>query len=235
MPGGLLNLVGAGQQNIILNGNPTKTFWKTSYCKYTNFGLQKFRLEYEGQKTINLTNPSQFTFKFKRYADLILDTYLAINLPHIWSPLYPMENPSSNQPYYIPYEFRWIKHLGTQMIQSIEVNVGGQTLQKYSGDYLTAMIERDFNKTKKDLIERMTGNIAEFNDPANAFNRQGRYPNATPNTSTLGSEPSIRGRTLYIPLNTWFNLNTKQAFPLVSLQYNLRHVTSQVLMLKYQN
>ena len=75
MPGGLLNLVGAGQQNIILNGNPTKTFWKTSYSKYTNFGLQKFRLEYEGQKTINLTAPSQFTFKFKRYADLILDTY----------------------------------------------------------------------------------------------------------------------------------------------------------------
>ena len=227
MPGGLLNLVGAGQQNIILNGNPTKTFWKTSYCKYTNFGLQKFRLEYEGQKTINLTNPSQFTFKFKRYADLILDTYLAINLPHIWSPLYPIKNTQNipNTPYYIPYEFRWIKHLGTQMIQSIEVNVGGQILQRYSGEYLTAMIERDFTKTKKELINRMTGNIEELNDPANAFNRQGRYPNATPNTSTLGSEPSIRGRTLYIPLNTWFNLNTKQAFPLVSLQYNELTVT----------
>ena len=170
MPGGLLNLVGAGQQNIILNGNPTKTFWKTSYCKYTNFGLQKFRLEYEGQK-INLTNPSKFTFKFKRYADLILDTYLVINLPHIWSPLFPMESNSKNSKrYYIPYEFKWIKHIGTQLIQSIEINVGGQTLQKYSGDYLTAMIERDFTETKKKLINRMTGNIAELNNPAYAFN-----------------------------------------------------------------
>ncbi len=36
------------------------------------------------------------------------------------------------------------------MIQSIEVNVGGQTLQKYSGDYLTAMIERAFTTTNKE-------------------------------------------------------------------------------------
>ena len=35
------------------------------------------------------------------------------------------------------------------IIQSIEINVGGQTLQKYSGDYLTAMIERDFTEMAK--------------------------------------------------------------------------------------
>ena len=35
MAGGLLNLVSAGQQNVILNGNPSKTFWKTTYAKYT--------------------------------------------------------------------------------------------------------------------------------------------------------------------------------------------------------
>jgi len=41
MPGGLMQLVSEGQQNIILNGNPSKTFFKTTYAKYTNFGLQK--------------------------------------------------------------------------------------------------------------------------------------------------------------------------------------------------
>ena len=29
MPGGLLNLIAVGQANLILNGNPKKTFWKT--------------------------------------------------------------------------------------------------------------------------------------------------------------------------------------------------------------
>ena len=44
MAGGLLNLVSAGQQNVILNGNPSKTFWKTTYAKYTNFGKQNFNV-----------------------------------------------------------------------------------------------------------------------------------------------------------------------------------------------
>ena len=42
MPGGLLNIIAFGNSNIILNGNPTKTFFKTVYAKYTNFGMQKF-------------------------------------------------------------------------------------------------------------------------------------------------------------------------------------------------
>jgi hypothetical protein len=54
MPGGLLNLVSEGNNNIILNGNPTKTFFKTTYSKYTNFGLQKFRIDYEGSTTLKL-------------------------------------------------------------------------------------------------------------------------------------------------------------------------------------
>ena len=52
MPGGLLNLIAVGQQNIILNGTPKKTFWKTSYSKYTNFGMQKFRLDFNIQDMV---------------------------------------------------------------------------------------------------------------------------------------------------------------------------------------
>ena len=63
MAGGLMSLVSEGQQNIILNGNPSKTFFKTTYAKYTNFGLQKFRVDFEGAKTLRLTEESSFTFK----------------------------------------------------------------------------------------------------------------------------------------------------------------------------
>ena len=69
MPGGLLNLIGAGQSNIILNGNPKKTFWKSSYNKYTNFGMQRFRLDYNGLRNMHLHEESHFEFKVKRYGD----------------------------------------------------------------------------------------------------------------------------------------------------------------------
>ena len=63
MGGGLMNLVAYGNQNIILNGNPSKTFFKFTYNKYTNFGLQKFRIDMQGQRTLNLNQESKFTFK----------------------------------------------------------------------------------------------------------------------------------------------------------------------------
>jgi hypothetical protein len=78
MGGGLMQLVSQGQQNIILNGNPSKTFFKCTYKKYTNFGKQNFRLDQEGSPVLSLTAESTFTFKVKRYADLLMDCYICI-------------------------------------------------------------------------------------------------------------------------------------------------------------
>ena len=54
MPGGLLNIIAFGNSNIILNGNPSKTFFKTTYAKYTNFGIQKFRIDQNSNQNIEL-------------------------------------------------------------------------------------------------------------------------------------------------------------------------------------
>jgi hypothetical protein len=86
-------------------------------------------------------------------------------------------------------------------------------------------MQRDFNTDKKTLFDNMTGNVPELNDPANAGTHVNAYPNAYYTTSPAGPEPSIRGRILYIPLNSWFGLKTQQAFPLVALQYNELHIT----------
>ena len=219
MPGGLLNLVAYGNQNVYLNGNPSKTFFKTTYKKYTNFGLQKFRIDFDGQRHLRTSESSKFTFRMKRYAELLMDTYLVVQLPTIWSPIYPPQDCSSN---WAPYEFKWIDNLGTQMIEEVEISVGGQTLNKYSGAYLLAMVQRDFSSEKKALYDKMTGNINELNDPGNIGPRVNAYPNAyyDDSTSTKGPEPSIRARKLYIPINFWFTMAAKMAFPLVALQYN---------------
>ena len=89
MTGGLLNLVSYGNPNIILNGNPSKTFFKVVYSKYTNFGMQKFRIDYKGLRSLRLSEESQFTFKIPRYAELLMDTYVAMHMRTI-SLLYMM-------------------------------------------------------------------------------------------------------------------------------------------------
>jgi hypothetical protein len=219
MTGGLLNIVSYGNQNVILNGNPKKTFFKATYSKYTNFGMQKFRIDFTGQRSLRLTTDSTFTFYVPRYADLLMDTYVVVTLPTIWSPIYP-PNPTCGVKDWAPYEFRWIENLGTQMIKEIRISVGGQTLQVLTGKYLLALVQRDFSGAKKSLYDDMTGNTADLNDPGNSNGRINMYPNAYYTNLPQGSEPSIRSRRLYIPINAWFTLSSKMAFPLIALQYN---------------
>jgi len=256
MAGGLLNIIAVGNNNVILTGNPNKTFFKVTYSKYSNFGLQKFRIDFDGQRDLRLTEDSTFTFKIPRYAELLMDTYLSVTIPDIWSPIHhPVPDKYELKPSFntfdswydasmiafnkeradyglinatdacwAPYEFKWINNLGSFMIREVTITCGALTLQKYSGEYLYSMVERDFNSEKKKLFDNMTGNVPELNDPANAFNRMNTYPSAYYTENSSGAEPSIRGRNLYIPINTWFTLNSACAFPLIALQYNELHI-----------
>lgn len=213
-----MQLVSEGQQNVVLNGNPSKTFFKATYAKYTNFGLQRFRVDFEGAKSLQLNEASYFTFKIPRYADLLMDCYLSIDMPNIWSPILPPT--SDNGEKWAPYEFKWIEYLGAQMIANIQITCGNATLQEYTGDYLLAVILRDYPAVKQQLFLNMIGHVPEMYDPANSGARSNAYPNSFYTSNSGGAEPSIRGRTLYIPLNAWFNLKTQTAFPLTALQYN---------------
>ena len=148
MAGGLLSLVAYGNQNIIINGNPTKSFFKAKYSKYTNFGLQKFRIDQIGQKELNITKEQNFTFKILRYGDLLLDTFLCVTLPNIWSPI--LKYDKYNETEYRPYEFKWIKNIGTQLIKEVTFTIGGHIIQKFSGSYIQNLVDRDFDHNKKE-------------------------------------------------------------------------------------
>ena len=241
MPGGLLNLVAYGNQNVILNGNPSKTFFKTTYAKYTNFGLQKFRIDFSGQRTLRLTESSVFDFTVPRYGDLLMDTYLVVNLPNIWSPVYPPTktlaktpptDPTTHNETWQPYRFEWIKNLGTQMIERVRFTIGGQVIQDFTGQYLLNLVNRDFSAEKLQLYKEMTTvqtpwevpyeNNASLYGDAFFAGRDLSGGTSSENESKynqVGSEPTIRAKQLYIPLNIWFTLAAKMALPLVSLQY----------------
>jgi hypothetical protein len=236
MPGGLMNLISYGNQNIILNGNPTKTFFKAAYMKYTNFGLQKFRINHEGQKQLEHNKDTHYTFKMPRYGDLLMDTYLVVKLPHIWSPLYKRSytDPITQEIKYtyIPYEFKWIEEIGTYMIKEIRIRCGNTTLQSYSGEYISVLAKRDYSEHKRVLFNEMIGNTPALTFPALPYTNVNPalstgssigYPTAFFDKTSFtngGPEPSIRGRRLYIPIGAWFCNSSKQAYPMISSQYS---------------
>uniref|UniRef100_A0A6C0B895 Major capsid protein N-terminal domain-containing protein n=1 Tax=viral metagenome TaxID=1070528 RepID=A0A6C0B895_9ZZZZ len=219
MVGGLLNLVAVGNQNIILHGNPQKTFWSSTYKRITNFGMQNFRLDYEGLRQLSVSSETTYTFKVKRYAELLMDTYFVIQIPDIYSPIYP----DSNSNKWIPYEFKWIKNLGAMMIKNIKFTIGGSLIQQITGTDMVILANRDLSATYKKKWDEMIGNTPDMYDPANAFGRNNRYPNVGYNDGNL-PEPSIRGKQLRIPLPIWWGFTSQQAFPLVALQYNILQI-----------
>jgi len=216
MPGGLLNLIAYGNQNIILNGNPKKTFFKSVYMKYTNFGIQKFRLDYQGTRDIDPNSDSVYSFKIPRNAELLLDSYLSFTLPDIWSPIWP---PNEVGDLWKPYHFKWINNIGTSIIKTVKVMIGTQIIQEYPGEYIRCVVERDYDEEQKKMFDLMSGNISEIHSPE-IYNLDfvNNYPNAIYRDED--QEPSIRGRKIYVPLNPWFMKNTQMSIPLVAMQYN---------------
>lgn len=217
MTGGLMNLTAQGNENIILNGNPKKTFFKATYNKYTNFGMQKFRIDFEGNRILNYNTPTILDFKIPRYADMLYETFISVTLPDIYSPIKYIDTPvDGNQ--LIPYEFKWIEEIGSYMIREVEIHSGGVSLARYSGEYLSCLKERDFPAEKKALWDKMTGNVPELHSPENCNGRVNIYPHAQ-YIDESGVEPSIRGRKIYIPLDAFFCDSSKLSIPLVAVQY----------------
>jgi hypothetical protein len=224
MTGGLMNIISYGTENVILQGNPKKTFFKATYAKHTNFGMQKFRLEQTKQQTLKYDSEQVFEFKLDRIADLISDTYIGINIPTIYSQFY-VHKEGINKEYY-PYEFQWIKNLGTHMIKEIQITSAGSTLAKYSGEYIQCVNHRDRDLTKQTIFNKMTGNTNDLYDPANSNYNNGFYPTSSSYEHNNDNPiPSIYGRTLYIPLESWFTQSPKTALPIIAVQYQEIYIT----------
>lgn len=233
MPGALLQLVGVGVQNELVNGNPSMTHFRNVYKRHTNFAMEHIRVDFSASNlNFDITQTRKLTARIDRYAQLVNDCYLVLTLPDIWSPLVPVTTaPTGYDPRCsaIGYEFQWVSNIGYNLIDNIEITMNGQRIQVLTGEWLKMYSYLTFNETKRLTVNQMVGQVPAITDPANAFDRQGQYPHAvtyaTPASAvglvfpgTTVPEPSIRSRQLVIPLHFWFCENSGAALPLVSLQ-----------------
>ena len=231
MPGGLLQLVATGAQNELVNGTPSMTHFRSVYRRHTNFALEQIRMPFTASNLeFTVTQTRTISCRIDRIAQLLHDCYLVLTLPDIYSPLKSIGSsvpptgydPRSNA---IGYEFQWIKNIGYNLIDHIDITMNGQVIQRLTGEWMKLYSYMTHNADKRAVVDQMTGNVPELYDPANAFDRQNQYPHAISPTATPSQmpmttipEPSIRSRQLVIPLHFWFCENPGLALPLVSLQ-----------------
>jgi hypothetical protein len=231
MPGGLLQLVGVGAQNELINGNPSMTHFRAVYRRHTNFAMESIRMTFSSSNLeFSTTGTRTLSCRIDRYAQLLHDTYLALTLPDIYSPLKFVGLGNLPSGYQaggdsIGYEFQWIDNIGYNMIDRVDLVMNGQVIQSLRGEWLKLYSYMTHDRNKRQIVDQMVGNVAAIKDPANAFDRQGQYPHAiSPTTTptqmpmTTTPEPSIRSRQLIVPLHFWFCENPGTVLPLVALQ-----------------
>lgn len=223
MPGGLMQLMGKGAQDHLVTGNPSFTHFRAVYRRHSEFAMEHFQLVFRGSRT-DLPSSGNVTIRAKveRFAQLIHDAYLVLNIPDIYSPIEPISNTHPNlnsNSNAIGYEFQWIKNLGYNMINYVALTINGQEIVRHTGEWMKLYAALKFDANKKDILDRMIGNVPEIYDPANAYDRVNQYPHAI-SSSTQPAQQSINGRSLYIPLHFWFCEDVGNSLPLIALQYS---------------
>lgn len=177
MGGGLMELIARGVQDIFLIGNPHITFFKAVYRRHTNFAIESVLQTIDGSVNFD----KKVTCKISRSGDLLSSILLEVDIPLIET--------DDGSP------VSWINALGHGLIEYVEIQIGGQTIDKHYGEWLEIWSELTLDES----YQNGYGNMIS------------KYDSFTTVTGPL---------TLYIPLQFWFCRNMGLALPLIALQYH---------------
>jgi hypothetical protein len=175
MGGGLLQLVAYGAQDVYLTGDPQITFFKVVYRRHTNFALESIEQTFSGTADFG----KRVTCQISRNGDLIHRVYLQVVLPAAGSGI------------------KWDPYVGLALMNYVELEIGGQSIDKHYPDWMYIWNELTLPSTKKLGYQKMVG--------------------ASPNVADTYAPTAP---TLYVPLEFWFCRNPGLALPLIALQYH---------------
>jgi hypothetical protein len=210
MGGGLMQLVAYGAQDVYLTGNPQITFWKVSYKRHTNFAMESIEQTFNGQADFG----RRVTCTISRNGDLAYRTYLQVTLPEISQSL---KNTTGASGVYA----RWLDFPGEQLISQVEVEIGGQRIDRQYGDWMHIWNQLTMSTEQQRGYFKMIGNTTQLTfitDPS--FNDIDGPCDANAPRQVCAPRNALPETTLYVPLQFWFCRNPGLALPLIALQYH---------------
>ena len=197
-----MQLVAYGAQDVFLTGTPEITFWKVSYRRHTNFAMESIEQTFSGQADFG----RRVTCTISRNGDLAYRTYLQVTLPEI------------NQS--MAYYARWLDFIGEQLVAQVEVEIGGQRIDRQYGDWMHIWNQLTMSEEQKRGYFKMIGNTTQLTyitDPGFA-GVSGPCASSGSINQVCAPRNALPETTLYIPLQFWFNRNPGLALPLIALK-----------------
>lgn len=172
--GTLVELIARGNQDAFLIGNPQFSYFKSVYRRHTNFAIEPIRQIFSESPDFG----KRVVCTIEKKADLLSDILLEIELP-------PLQEDVS-----------WTNGIGYFMIDFIELQLGGEPIDRITGDLLDAWMELTTQIGIKNTLYTMIGKQISFN-----------------------KNSQIDALKLLVPLPFWFCRGIERALPLISMQY----------------
>jgi len=170
-----MQLVAHGAQDTYLTGEPEITFFKAVYRQHTNFAVESIDQVFNGTTGFG----RKATVTVSRNGDLISNTYLEVDLP-------PLQN-----------SWKWKNNVGHSLIEEVELEIGGQRIDRHYGQWMDIWSELSMPEEKKAMFDAdMLGKSQGVN------------------------QLDFDAKKLYIPLQFFFNRVQGLALPLIALQYH---------------
>ena len=209
MGGGLMQLVSYGAQDIYISGNPQITFWKILYKRHTNFAMEAIEVTFNGQADFN----KRVTAVINRNADLMYKSYVQVVLPQVTC--------ASSGNATTPAAFRWVNYIGHRLIKQVEVEIGGQRIDRQYGDWMQIWTQLSTEAGSVAALDSLIGNTHDLVllKKGNGIPLDATCASTEVTQSCL-SRQGTPAKTLYIPLQFWFCRNPGVAIPLIALQYH---------------
>ena len=213
MGGGLMQLVAYGAQDVYLTGNPQITFWKVTYRRHTNFSLESIEQTFNGQADFG----RRVTCTISRNGDLAYRTYLQVTLPEINQHMGATIDTTHHGPVYA----RWLDCPGEQLISQVEVEIGGQRIDRQYGDWMHIWNQLTLSAEQERGYKKMIGHTTQLTyitDPS--FASVDGPCDADAVRQVCAPRNALPETTLYVPLQFWYCRNPGLALPLIALQYH---------------
>ena len=208
MGGGLMQLVAYGAQDVYLTGNPQITFWKVTYRRHTNFAMESIEQTFNGQADFG----RRVQCTISRNGDLAYRTYLQVTMPEV------NQSDGGDDDVYA----RWLDCPGEQMISMVEVEIGGQRIDRQYGDWMHIWNQLTLTSEQEAGYNKMIGNTTQLTyltDPKFAEIATACGAASVPE-AVCAPRKALPETTLYVPLQFWFCRNPGLALPLIALQYH---------------
>jgi hypothetical protein len=216
MAGALMDLVAYGAQDVYLTGNPQITFWKVTYRRYTNFSMESIEQTFNGQCDFG----RRVTCTISRNGDLAYRTYLQVTLPEINQQMANSnccDDSASGEGVYA----RWLDFPGEQLISQVEVEIGGQRIDRQYGDWMHIWNQLTLSAEQQRGYYAMIGNTTQLTyitDPT--FNSVDGPCSSDAPRQVCAPRNALPETTLYVPFQFWYCRNPGLALPLIALQYH---------------